>query len=159
MAERARISYLGGAGTQTMRIAIKQPTASDIDVIHALLAETYWSPGIPRETVARAAANSICVVARDESGALTGFARLVTDRATFAWLCDVIVLPAHQGQGVARALVRALQAHPELQGLRRWLLGTKDAHGVYAPLGFTPIEEPHRLMHIRNTTPYGKPTL
>lgn len=139
-------------------IAIQQPSQADIDIIHATLAETYWSPGIPREVVAKAAANSICAIARDESGALIGFARLVTDRATFAWLCDVIVLPPHQGQGIGRDLVRALQAHPELGNLRRWLLGTRDAHGVYEKLGFTAIEEPHRLMHIRDANPYGHPT-
>ncbi len=139
-------------------IAIEQPSDADLDVIHAVLRETYWSPGIPRETVARACANSICAIARDEKGKLVGFARLVTDKATFAWLCDVIVLPGKQGRGLGRALVRTFLDHPDLQGLRRWLLGTKDAHGVYAPLGFTPIEQPHRLMHIRNPHPYGKPT-
>lgn len=139
-------------------IVVEQPSQADIETIHALLREAYWSPGIPRETVERAAYNSICAIARDEEGALIGFARIVSDRATFAWLCDVVVLPAHQGQGVARDLVRALQAHPDLQGLRRWLLGTKDAHGVYAPLGFTQIEAPERLMHIRNPAPYGVPT-
>lgn len=137
------------------RIVIEQPTASDLDVIHSVLRETYWSPGIPRETVERAVANSICAIARDESGALIGFARVVSDRATFAWLCDVIVLPGKQGKRLGRRLVQTLQAHPELQNLRRWLLGTKDAHGVYEPLGFTAIEEPHRLMHIRNRNPYG----
>lgn len=138
-------------------IAIEQPSETDIDAIHAVLRETYWSPGIPREVVGRACANSMCAIARDESGKLIGFARLVTDKATFAWLCDVIVLPGKQGKGVGRALVQLFQRHPELQGLRRWLLGTKDAHGVYAPLGFTPVEAPERLMHIKNPNPYGKP--
>ncbi len=136
-------------------ITIKQPSPTDIDTIHALLCESYWSPGIPRQTVERAARHSLCAIARDDQGALIGFARVVSDRATFAWLCDVVVLPSHQRQGIARDLVRALQAHPELQGLRRWLLGTKDAHGVYAPLGFTPLDAPERLMHIRNPAPYG----
>lgn len=139
-------------------ITIENPSFTDVETIHALLRETYWSPDIPRETVERAAHNSICAIARNEEGALIGFARVVSDRATFAWLCDVVVLPVHQGQGVARDLVRALQAHPELQGLRRWLLGTKDAHGVYAPLGFTPLDAPERFMHIRNPAPYGAPT-
>ena len=91
-----------------------------------------------------------------DSGKLIGFARLVTDKATFAWLCDVIVLPGKQGKGLGRALVQTFQKHPELQGLRRWLLGTKDAHGVYAPLGFTPLSAPDRFMEIRNPTPYGR---
>jgi len=137
-------------------IAIEQPSETDIDAIHAVLRETYWSPGIPRDVVARACANSLCAIARDDSGKLVGFARLVTDKATFAWLCDVIVLPGKQGKGLGRALVQHFQHHPELQGLRRWLLGTKDAHGVYAPLGFTPVEAPERLMHIKNPKPYGQ---
>ena len=139
-------------------IAIEQPSETDLDAIHAVLRETYWSPGIPRDVVARACANSMCAIARDDGGKLIGFARLVTDKATFAWVCDVIVLPGKQGRGVGRALVQYFQQHPELQGLRRWLLGTKDAHGVYAPLGFTPVEAPERLMHIKHSSPYGKPT-
>jgi N-acetylglutamate synthase-like GNAT family acetyltransferase len=98
----------------------------------------------------------MCAIARDDTGKLVGFARLVTDKATFAWLCDVIVLPGKQGRGLGRMLVRTFLDHPELQGLRRWLLGTKDAHGVYTPLGFEPIDKPERLMQIRSTTPYGR---
>lgn len=139
-----------------IRIAIEAPTERDLDVVHAVLAETYWSPGVPREVVARACAGSLCAIARDGDGALVGFARLVSDRATFAWLCDVFVLPASQGQGVARALVAALRAHPELQGLRRWLLATRDAHGVYAALGFTPLAQPERWMEIAAPAPYGR---
>jgi GNAT superfamily N-acetyltransferase len=139
-------------------IAIEQPSESDLDVIHAVLRESYWSPGVPRRVVARACANSMCAIARDDAGRLIGFARLVTDEATFAWLCDVIVLPGRQGRGLGRALVRVFLDHPELQGLRRWLLGTKDAHGVYAPLGFAPLDHPERFMQIRNPAPYGKPS-
>ncbi len=139
-----------------MRVSIEQPGDADLGVIHAFLTETYWSPGIPREIVARAVANSICAITRDDAGALIGFARAVTDRATFAWVADVMVLPAHRGKGLGRALVRALMEHPELQNMRRWMLGTKDAHGVYAPLGFEPIGIPERYMHIRREKPYGK---
>jgi N-acetylglutamate synthase-like GNAT family acetyltransferase len=142
----------------SVRIAIEQPSESDIEIIHGVLRGTYWSSGIPREVVARACANSMCAIARDKQGKLVGFARLVTDRATFAWLCDVIVLPGKQGRGLGRALVRTFQEHPELQGLRRWLLGTKDAHGVYAPLGFAPLDAPERFMQIKNPAPYGKAT-
>lgn len=142
----------------TANIAIEQPTDADIAVIHGMLTHSYWSPGIPRDVVTRACANSMCAIARDESGKLIGFARLVTDKATFAWLCDVIVLPGRQGRGLGRALVRVFREHPELQGLRRWLLGTKDAHGVYAPLGFTPLDTPERFMQARNPSPYGRPT-
>ena len=141
-----------------LSIAIEQPSEADIDAIHAVLTNTYWSPGIPRDVVARACENSMCAIARDEKGAVVGFARLVTDKATFAWLCDVIVMPGKQGKGLGRALVHTFQKHPELQGLRRWLLGTKDAHGVYEPLGFAPLDAPERFMQIKNPAPYGKAT-
>ena len=138
-------------------IAIEQPGEADLEIIHGVLRGSYWSPGVPRETVERACANSMCAIARDEKGALIGFARLVTDKATFAWLCDVIVLPGKQGLGLGRKLVRIFLDHPELQGLRRWLLGTRDAHGVYAPLGFKPLDAPERFMQMRIPAPYGKP--
>ena len=138
------------------RIAIEQPSQDDIEVVHGVLSQSYWSPGIPRDIVARACENSMCAIARDDAGRLIGFARLVTDKATFAWLCDVIVLPGRQGRGLGRALVSAFRAHADLQGLRRWLLGTKDAHGVYAPLGFMPLDTPERFMQIRNPAPYGR---
>lgn len=140
----------------TAHIAIEQPSEADIGAIHAMLRESYWSPGIPREVVARACANSKCAIARDDAGKLIGFARLVTDKATFAWLCDVVVLPGKQGRGLGRALVRTFQQHPELQGLRRWMLATRDAHSVYAPLGFAPLDAPERFMQIKNPAPYGK---
>ena len=136
-----------------VRVAVEQPSQADLDVIHATLAESYWSPGVPRDVVARGCANALCAIARDADGALVGFARVVSDRASFAWLCDVFVLPAAQGQGVARGLVSALRAHPELQGLRRWLLATRDAHGVYAPLGFAPLAAPERWMEIAELAP------
>lgn len=119
--------------------------AMQIDAIHAYLTRSYWSPGIPRETVARAIANSQCVgVFRD--GAQVGFARVITDRATFAYLADVYVLESDRGQGLARAMVDRLQRDPELQGLRRWMLATSDAHGLYASLGWTSIADPSILM-------------
>jgi GNAT superfamily N-acetyltransferase len=138
-------------------MAIEQPSDAELDVIHAALAETYWSPGIPRETVERGFRNSLVALARNQDGALIGWARLVTDKVTFAWLCDVVVLPSHQGQGAGRALVRTFREHPELQSLRRWILGTRDAHGVYAALGFHAIAAPERLMEIRMAAPYGIP--
>lgn len=139
-----------------MQIAVEQPSESDIGVIHAFLAESYWAPGVPRDIVARACAHSLCALARSERGSLIGFARLVTDRATFAWLCDVFVLPEHEGQGIARKLVQVFFDHPDLQGLRRWLLATRDAHRVYAPLGFAPIAAPERWMEISPPAPYGR---
>jgi GNAT superfamily N-acetyltransferase len=117
-----------------------------IDLIHAFLSGAYWSRNIPRDTVERAVANSFCVGAFDAEGEQVGFARLVTDRATFAYLADVFVLPAHRGQGIARQMVEAMQAHPDLQGLRRWLLFTRDMQPLYARLGWTPIPHPERCM-------------
>lgn len=138
-------------------IRVEQPTEADIDILQAMLRETYWSPGIPRETVARAAAHSICSIARDEDGTLIGFARAVTDRAVFAWVCDVIIAPAHRGKGLGRGLVRALMEDPDTQTVRRWMLGTADAHGVYAGLGFGPVKAPQRLMEVIKPAHYPKP--
>lgn len=122
----------------------------DLDLIHAFLSGAYWSVGIPRHVVERAIANSLCVAAfaPDESGRdeQIGFGRVVTDSATFAYLADVFVLPAHRGKGVATAMVEALQAHPDLQGLRRWMLITRDMHPLYAGLGWKPPAHPERLM-------------
>lgn len=117
----------------------------DVDAIHAFLTQSYWSPGIPRETVARAIANSLCFGVFHD-GRQVGFARMVTDRATFAYLADVYVLEAYRGRGVAGKLMDFIIAHPDLQGLRRMLLATRDAHGLYAKYGFTPLKAPDRLM-------------
>ena len=141
-----------------MSIAIEQPTEADLDIIHGFLTETYWSPGIAREKVAAAAAHSFCAIARDESGALIGFARAVSDHVHFAWIADVMVLPQARGKGVARGMVAALMQHPEMQGLRRWLLATCDAHGVYAELGFKPLAKPERFMEITIAAPFGGAT-
>lgn len=128
----------------------------DVEAIHAFLASTYWSPGIPRDIVQRAIDNSLCIggyVDRQQ----VAFARLVTDRATFAYLADVYVLPSHRGMGYSRRLLEALGSHPDVQGLRRMLLVTRDAHGLYAKLGFTPLLEPDRFMERRNWNAYGGP--
>jgi len=139
-------------------VAIEAPCPEDIAILHPALAETYWSPGIPRAVVERACANSYCAIARDAELRLIGFARVVSDGATFAWLCDVIVLPEHRGQGIARALVAELTALPDLAGLRRWMLATRDAHAVYAPFGFAPLAAPDRWMERRVAAPYGRAT-
>lgn len=121
-------------------------------IVAYLSAEAYWSQGIARERVVRSLRNSLCVTAT-QGDTLVGFARVVTDRATFAYLCDVFVEPAFRGHGVATGLVQWLQAHPELQGLRRWLLGTRDSHHVYAGVGFVPLAAPERFMEIHR--PYA----
>jgi predicted N-acetyltransferase YhbS len=140
----------------SVSIALEQPTDADIDAIHAVLTESYWSPGIPRSVVAKACANSVCVIARNERRAVVGFGRAITDGATFAWVADVFVTPEHQGQGIARKLVKALHDAPGLQGLRRWMLRTKDAHGVYEPLGYKAEAAPELVMSIVRANPYGK---
>ena len=125
----------------------------DVDAVHAWLAEeSYWAVGREREVTERAIAGSICVGAYGGGGEQAGFARVVTDRATFAWLCDVFVFDAHRGRGLARAMVQFVMDIPELATVRLWLLATADAHGVYTPLGFAPID-PERWMTRRNPVP------
>lgn len=125
------------------------PDRLDLDVIHRFLSEqSYWARGRPIETVVQSLAHSLCFgVYLDKRQ--VGFARVVTDRTTFAWLADVFILDEYRGRGYGKALVRAILDAPELQGLRRWLLATKDAHGLYAQYGFTPVP-PDRFMERRN---------
>jgi N-acetylglutamate synthase-like GNAT family acetyltransferase len=121
------------------------PARQDLDAIHRILAGTYWSPGIRRDIVAEALRNSITAVAiEDATGETIGLARVVTDRATFAWLCDVFVDDRYRGQGVARRMLETLESHPPLVGLRRWCLVTRDAAGLYEKFGYTRIP-PERL--------------
>jgi GNAT superfamily N-acetyltransferase len=118
----------------------------DLDVVHGFLSrEAYWCPGIGRDRVERAARHSLCFSALLD-GVQVGFARVVTDRATFGYLADVFVLPAFRGRGISQAMMAAVLAHPELQGLRRFLLATSDAHGLYAKYEFTPVARPERFM-------------
>jgi len=131
------------------------PAEIDLDVVHGFLAASYWSPNIPRETVERAIAGSHVVGAYSDAGQI-GFARVVTDHATFAYLADVFVLPEQRGKGVATAMVRYLQDRPRLQGLRRWLLITRDAQPVYAGLGWTPITGAERFMERHDPEVYSR---
>jgi GNAT superfamily N-acetyltransferase len=117
----------------------------DIARIHGWLASSYWSPGIARELVERAIAGSHCLGAYRDGGQV-GFARMITDHATFAWLADVWVDEAVRGQGLGRAMVRWFLDQPSFAGLRRVGLVTRDAHGVYAALGFTPLARADRYM-------------
>lgn len=115
------------------------PALVQLDTVYGWLRTAYWSAGVRRDVVERAFANSM-VAGAYRGSAQVGVARAVTDRATFAWLCDVFVDPSARGQGVATQLVRALMADPALQTLRRWSLATRDAHAVYRPLGFAPVD-------------------
>lgn len=124
------------------------PNRLDVDLIHRWLSEeSYWAGGVSREIVARAIDNSLCFGVYLE-GQQVGLARVVTDRATFAWLADVFILDSYRGRGYGKALIAAVVAHPELRGLRRLLLATRDAHGLYAQYGFTPVA-PERFMERR----------
>lgn len=126
------------------------PARIDLEAVHAFLSQSYWSPGIARDQVARAIAHSMCFGVYDD-GAQVGFARVITDRSSFAYLADVYVLESHRGRGLARQLLDAITSHPELQGLRRWLLATRDAHDLYRRFGFGPPAAPDRLMERRPT--------
>jgi GNAT superfamily N-acetyltransferase len=113
----------------------------DLTVIHQYLScDSYWAQNIPLEVVERSIANSVCFGIYHNSRQV-GFARLVTDKATFAYLADVFILPEHRGKGLSKWLMKIIHSHPETQGLRRWMLGTKDAHGLYKQFGWTPIPE------------------
>jgi GNAT superfamily N-acetyltransferase len=126
----------------------------DVGAIHAFLSQTYWSPGISRAMVERAIANSLCfgVLLGSEQ---VGFARVVTDRATFAYLADVYILEQHRGKGLSHLLMEHVIRHPDLQGLRRMLLVTRDAHGLYEKHGFKALASPERLMERLNPNAYG----
>ncbi|MBL0141056.1 MAG: GNAT family N-acetyltransferase [Betaproteobacteria bacterium] len=128
----------------------------DVNAIHAFLSKTYWSPEIPVQVVDRAARNSMCFGVR-LNGEQVAFARVVTDKATFAYLADVYVLEEHRGKGVSRLLLDSVFQHPDLQGLRRFLLATRDAHGLYTRYGFTPLAKPSRMMEAHNPDAYAKP--
>jgi GNAT superfamily N-acetyltransferase len=119
----------------------------DVDAAHAYLRTAYWCEGIPRETVARAIRHSLCLALWCE-GAQVGLARVITDRATFAYLCDVYVLEAHRRQGLADWMIETLRHHPDLQGLRRQLLFTRDMHPLYSRHGYVPLAAPERGMEI-----------
>lgn len=131
----------------------------DVNAIHDFLTNTYWSPGIPLATVERAIRNSVCVGAFLDAQQV-GFARVVTDKATFAYLADVYVLQEHRGHGLSKRMLEALLQLPELQGLRRMLLVTRDAHALYAQFGFKPLAAAARFMELHNPDAYvsGSPS-
>src|SRR4249920_3136357 len=118
----------------------------DLDLVHRFLHDdAYWCKGVPRAVLEKAIAHSLCFSAFVDDRQV-GFARVITDRATFAYLCDVFVLPEARGNGASKAMMKAIDAHADLQGLRRFLLATADAHGLYAQYGFVPLTRPERFM-------------
>ncbi len=136
------------------------PDFDDIDLalVHGFLSrESYWAVGIPADTLERALRHSVCCSGFLDGVGQIAFARAVTDQATFAYLADVFVLPAHRGHGHGRAVVEALMADPRLQGLRRWHLVTRDMQRLYAKLGFEPLSQPERHMQKHDPDVYRRP--
>ncbi len=119
----------------------------DRGMVQEFLRNSYWAKGIPREVVDRSIENALCFGAYDGDRQV-GFARVITDYATFAYLSDVFILESHRGRGLATWLVEVILEHPDLQGLRRWMLATNDAHGLYRKVGFTPLAHPERFMEL-----------
>jgi GNAT superfamily N-acetyltransferase len=139
--DRSRMSrWVNGAFTVTC-----DPAKVDHAVVAEFLASSYWAKGIPASTVGKSLANSLCFALLDGDRQV-GFARVISDYATIAYLGDVFVLPEYRGRGLAKWLMECVAAHPELQGLRRWILATSDAHGLYEQFGFTPLKNPGAFM-------------
>ena len=130
------------------------PRGSTAMLSRRFLTGSYWAKNIPRATLDKSLRNSLCF-ALLEGERQIGFARVVSDRATFAYLADVFVLPEFRGRGLATWLLTCVLAHPELQGLRRWVLATRDAHGLYRKLGFTPLKRPDIFMERHDPNVYG----
>lgn len=124
-----------------------EPSLLDPVAIHAYLTRSYWAAGIPLEVVERAIRGSLCFGVYDHDRQV-GFARVITDRATYAYLADVYILEDYRGQGLSKWLMAVIMAHPDLQGLRRFALATRDAHGLYTQFGFAPLAVPDRHMEI-----------
>jgi len=132
------------------------PARLDAAAIHGYLSRSYWSENIPLDVVKRALAGSLCIGVYDSAGRQVGLMRVISDYATFAYLCDVYVLEEHRGHGLSKAMLAAAKAHPKLQGLRTWSLRTRDAHGLYAQFGFTPIDHPESYMALRDPDIYKR---
>ncbi len=131
------------------------PAQLDIDVIHNFLTNSYWARGIPRDVVARSIENSLCfgVFAGVKQ---VGFARVISDFATYAYIGDVFILESHRGRGLSQWMMEAIMTHPKLQNLRRWTLLTRDAHGLYSKFGFTGVAQPDRYMELHNPDVYKR---
>ena len=126
----------------------------DIVMIHHFLAkESYWAKNIPLSIVRKSIGGSLCF-GMYESGKQIGFARVITDGATFGYLADVFIVAAFRGRGLAKMFMKEIMEHPELQGFRRWMLATRDAHGLYALFGFTPLDKPERIMGFSSFIEY-----
>ena len=131
------------------------PRKQDLDVIHGFLTQTYWAKGISKETVRKSIESSLCfaLLHKDEQ---IGFARVISDRATIAYLGDVFVLESYRGRGLSKWLMECVSAHPDLQSLRRWMLATSDAHGLYQQFGFKPLAKPNVFMEKHDPDVYTR---
>jgi GNAT superfamily N-acetyltransferase len=130
------------------------PGLLDVPLLHDFLSKcSYWATGVPLDVVRRSLDNSLCF-GLYKQGRQVGFARVVSDRATFAWLCDVFVLEAYRGGGLSKWMMQCVMGHPALQGLRRFMLGTRDAHGLYERYGFKPLEYPARFLEVFRSDVY-----
>lgn len=129
----------------------------DLDVIHGFLTNCYWARGVPREIVAVSIEHSLCFGIYDGDSRQVGFARVVSDFATVAYLGDVFVLESHRGRGLSKWLMDCVVRHPALQNLRRWILLTRDAHGLYSQFGFTQVKAPERYMELHRPDVYEAP--
>jgi GNAT superfamily N-acetyltransferase len=129
----------------------------DLDAVHAFIAQSYWAKGIPKETLSKAMRNSLCFGVFDSAGHQIGFARAVTDSATYAYLADVYILEEYRGRGLSKWLMSEVVSHPQLQGLRRITLATRNAHGLYEKFGFRPLAKPEIFMESWNPNVYQDP--
>jgi len=132
------------------------PSRLNLKIIHEFLTNSYWARGVPFEVVERSVRGSLCF-GLYEGDRQIGFARVISDCATFAYLADVFVLESHRGRGLGKVLIAAILGHASLQGLRRWLLATRDAHGLYAQHGFVPLAAPGRFMERHSPDVYALP--
>jgi GNAT superfamily N-acetyltransferase len=128
----------------------------DVERVYGWISGSYWATGIPRDVFERSVAGAMCFGIYAPDGAQAGFARVMTDRATFGYLGDVFVVPELRGRGLSKFLLDTIFAHPELQGFRRWSLATRDAHALYARYGFTPLAEPARYMERADPHIYAR---
>ena len=127
----------------------------DVDVIHSFLTTSYWAEGISREIVRRSIEGALCFGVF-ENNKQVGFARMITDKATFAYLADVFIIEEYRGRGLSKWLMQVMMSHPDLQGLRRMMLATRDAHELYKKFGFTPLNNVDRWMHIHDPDVYKR---
>lgn len=128
-----------------------------VDVIHGFLTNCYWAKGVPRQVVERSIQHALCFGIYDGEGAQVGFARVISDFATIAYIGDVFVLETHRGRGLGKWLMQCIMQHPALQNLRRWILTTRDAHALYSQVGFTPVKSPEKYMELHRADVYETP--